>query len=178
MGKSRVIAMLLLAGCQGLYVGKSEPLKRPPSVPRPAGATTADDPVYVEDCEVDFSSAATKPRQTRPAERKLAVADAELAQVSGTPDDQTKVAHVRSAIETYGEALRVDPYNAAATVKLALAYDRVLRKGCALALVKRLAIMADHPKLEAEAKPQVGLIVANPHWFRGYRNDVLRALGY
>jgi hypothetical protein len=78
-------------------------------------------------------------------------------------------------VEQYRQALIADPYNAEATLKLALAYDKVLRKGCALAMLKRLDALAANPKFGAE--PQINRVLDNESWFKPYRNDALKALG-
>ena len=58
---------------------------------------------------------------------------------------------------------------------LALAYDKVLRKGCALAMLKRLDALAANPKFGAE--PQINRVLDNESWFKPYRTDALKALG-
>ena len=50
-----------------------------------------------------------------------------------------KVGLIKEAIDKYRNALIKDRYNVDATLKLAVAYDKVLRKGCAIAMLKRLA---------------------------------------
>jgi hypothetical protein len=70
-----------------------------------------------------------------------------------------------------------DPYSVDATLKLAIAYDKAMRKGCALALLKRLSQLAGHPKYGSEANRRIDDIDANGAWFKGYRKDAMAAVG-
>lgn len=176
MGKALAAACLVLAACQPMYVGKSERLPPMPP-PKPQPKAVAEVVPYVEDCDVNFSARPTTKRETPVAERLIVSADATTQQATRQTSAEQRVSLVRQAIEMYSDALRKDPYNADATLKLALAYDRVLRKGCALAMLRRLGTLADHPKLVVEAEPQVSLVVSNPHWFRNYRAAALKAIG-
>lgn len=148
---------------------------RPPAASEPVAAQ----PIYIETCNVNFSAPPTTKRAT-PKAQQLVFSGARLEQTaSATPQPQTpaQAQATVSAIELYRKALLEDPYNAEATLRLALAYDSMLRKGCAIALLKRLDQLTDHPGLAKEAEPQVSLVEANSHWFRGYRNEALKAAG-
>ena len=70
-----------------------------------------------------------------------------------------------------------DPYDVDATLDLARAYDRVLRKGCAIAMLKRLATLSNHPAYAKQANLTIAQIDDNAGWFRGYRRDALAAVG-
>ncbi|HEX4452909.1 MAG TPA: hypothetical protein VH143_18670 [Kofleriaceae bacterium] len=80
------------------------------------------------------------------------------------------------SIEHYADALRADPYDASATLGLAIAYDHVLRKGCALAMLRRLNALSQNARISPDAKSRVAAVVDNPQWFKGYRNDALEAV--
>jgi hypothetical protein len=181
MGKA-LVACLLLAACQGMYSTPAEGLKNPPRIKpdKTTVAATDDAPPYIEDCTVDFTGAVAKKRKT-PASQKLVASGNVSLQNAGTtrPTNTITTQAAVNAISLYRDALLADPYNAEATLKLALAYDRTLRKGCAIAMLKRLATLADsqNPALEAEARPNVELVKQNDHWFRGYRPSALKAAG-
>ncbi len=182
MGKA-LVACLLLAACQGMYTAKPDVLRDPPKIRDKTKVAATDGPaevIYVEDCDVDFTGPATKKRKTPAAQKLVASGNVSLQNVGpAVPTTSVTTQAAVNAISLYRDALVADPYNAEATLKLALAYDRVLRKGCAVAMLKRLASLADsqNPTLEAEAKPNVALIKQNDHWFRGYRPIALKAAG-
>jgi len=183
MGNALVACLLSLAACQGMYEKRPDPLRNPPKIQpdkTKGGKTGEPEIAYVDDCTVDFTGAPTKKRKTPAAQQLVTSGNASL-QKAGTTTPTTPVTTQAavSAVALYRDALLADPYNAEATLKLALAYDRVLRKGCAIAMLQRLASLADsqNPTLEAEAKPNVQLIKQNAHWFRGYRPVALKAAG-
>ncbi|MGE5182734.1 MAG: hypothetical protein ACM31C_11755, partial [Acidobacteriota bacterium] len=79
--------------------------------------------------------------------------------------------------DKYRNALIKDPYNVTATLELAVAYDKVLRKGCAIAMLKRLSALSNNPKWANEANRNIDSIDANGQWFKGYRKDAMAAVG-
>jgi hypothetical protein len=179
------LASVLLTGC-AMYSHKADPLRNPPRIKPDKAALAAQaepEPSYVDDCSVDFTAAPTPKRQKPTAAKLVASGDASLGQrplgAANVPPPSTPDAAKATvdAIDRYREALQNDPYDADATLKLALAYDRMLRKGCALAMLNRLAALADSDKLGAEARPKVQLVKQNGHWFRGYRLTALKAAG-
>jgi len=84
---------------------------------------------------------------------------------------------LEAGVTDYAKALAKDPYDADATLGLAVAYDRAWKKGCALALLKRLDTLAANPKFAGAAQRSVDRIVDHPDWFKAYRRDALRAVG-
>lgn len=180
------LACMLLAGC-AMYDKKADPLGTPPRIKAGktalAGQDTEPTPTYVDDCTVDFTGTPTTKRGKPAAAKLVASGDATLGLrplgAANVPPPSTPDAAKATvdAIDRYREALQKDPYDAEATLKLALAYDRMLRKGCALAMLHRLAELADSDKLGAEARPKVELVKQNGHWFRGYRLTALKAAG-
>ena len=103
--------------------------------------------------------------------------DTALANADKATDPSAQAGLYRESIDKYRNALIKDPYNATATLKLALAYDKVYRKGCAIAMLKRLASLSNNPKWAAEANRNIDAIDANGAWFKGYRKDAMAAVG-
>ena len=171
----RALLLVVVAACQPMYRGASEPLHHVPAKP---GRPTAEAPppvVYVESCEVDFH------RDPRAVARKQAAAETlvtagDTAVATATKAQPVQPVLLVDGIEKYSAALRADPYNAGATLKLALAYDHVLHKGCALALLHRLKSLADNPKVAPDAPRRIADIEDNAQWFKAYRHDALDAV--
>jgi hypothetical protein len=135
---------------------------------------------YVEECTVDFRKEPKGvKRQTAAAQAEVATGDAATASAEtlAASSANARIDLIVASIGKYSDALRKDPYNAEATLKLALAYDKVLRKGCALALLKRLGTLAENPKFAKEAESRIDAVTDNPRWFTHYRPDAISALG-
>jgi hypothetical protein len=183
----RVLARLSLAlgtvgtvaACSPLYGGRPEKLKNPERKKKPPEvAEAAPEVQYVDDCNANFSDDPKKAHPQPPMSRQLfEQAEASLDQSDKVKEDSMKVSLLKEAIEKYRNALIKDPYNVPATLKLAVAYDRVLRKGCAIAMLKRLSALSNNPRWSSEANRNIDSIDANAQWFRGYRKDALAAVG-
>ncbi len=172
---SRVLACLVLAGCSSMYADKAERLAKPPiKNPPKLEAVAQVDFKYVDTCTFDFHANKMTVRADHAVGHALTVeADATM---DGAKGKDTKAYNsVRDAIDKYGNALRKDPYDAETTLKLALAYDRMYRKGCALAMLKRLAALDANPKFGAAS--QIGQVVDNDSMFKAYRNEAKNAVG-
>jgi len=185
MGRgSLVLACLVLAssataGCAQLYGGKPEKLRNPDKKKRPPEAPVVEvAPIYVDDCAADFRGDPTKVVRQASMSNSL-VGEGEAALVTGDKSkDQAQQAEAyKLGISKFSNALQKDPYNHDATLALALAYDRVNRKGCALALLKRLSQLEANPKFGRGAKLAADRVTDSPQWFRGYRKDAIAALG-
>jgi len=186
MGKALVAVSLLcvLTACKGLYVDKPDPLKNPPTHKPPKVATTEEPIPFIDACTVDFSGTPVS------AKKRNTTASADLTNKGNNaldtaspgnaarPANPAQVTAAQDAITKYREALIKDPYNAEATLKLALAYDRMLRKGCALAMLHRLETLASNANFEKAAVPMIDRIVQNPHWFKPYYTEALKAVGH
>lgn len=186
MGKALVAVLVvsacsLFTACKPMYGETADPLKNPTKVKPPKVVASAEPALpFVEECSVNFSAKPTKQRQTAHSQSLTVQANASLQPAIATPARPATpggVQSVQDAITKYREALIKDPYNAEATLKLALAYDRVLRKGCALAMLRRLDSLASNPTFQPHAEPMVDLVEQNPHWFRPYHNDAVKAAG-
>ncbi|HEY0252626.1 MAG TPA: hypothetical protein VGC41_13920 [Kofleriaceae bacterium] len=167
------------AACQPLYGGSPERLhtpekkKKPPEPPE-----SADQIKYIEDCTASFQD---DPRKWHPqptlARPLIETGDTAIASSDKTPEANAKVGLIKEAIDKYRNALIKDPYNSDATLKLAVAYDKVLRKGCAIAMLKRLASLSSNPKFATEANRSIDAVGDNSIWFKGYRKDAMQAVG-
>ena len=177
MGLCVALALCGVA-CQPMYAGKPERLHNPP-IKHPPPDEAAAPVAYVEDCSANFQDDPKKARLPQPqvAAGLLANGVTALHSADKATDANTKINFLKDAVDKLRNALMKDPYNADATLKLAIAYDRVLRKGCALAMLKRLSQMAGHKTYGAEATRKIDDIDANGAWFKGYRKDAMAAVG-
>jgi hypothetical protein len=167
------------AGCEPLYGGKPEKLATPVRKKPPKEEPLPETPVkMVDECTADFRA---DPRTVRPQtnvssdltdQGTTALANSEKA-----TDPTAQSGLIRESIDKFRNALIKDPYNAAATLRLARAYDKVYRKGCALAMLKRLATLAANPKFSRPANAEIDSIGDNSQWFRHYRKDAMTAVG-
>ena len=171
--------LLAIAACQPLYGGKPEKLHNPDKKKKPPEVEVSADAVkYVDDCNADFRDDPKKVHPQQGLSKQLQqTGDTALDQSDHAKEDMAKVGLIKEAIDKYRNALIKDPYNVEATLKLAIAYDRVLRKGCAIAMLKRLASLSNNPKWSAEANRNIDAIDANGQWFKGYRKDAMAAVG-
>lgn len=174
----RIFFAVMLAGCS-MYGAPPAVLHSPPHLRPPAGSDAGEPPIaYVDDCATDFhrDARAVHP-QPKLAADLVATGDATRDAASKATGAQQAELLV-SSIQHYADALRADPYDANATLDLAVAYDRVLRKGCALALLRRLDSLAQNPHVAPAASERVADVVDNPQWFKGYRKDALAAVSH
>lgn len=167
--------VVVAAACHGTP-SPAEPLHAPERRQRP------DEPPpeihYVDDCSADFHRpATTATADARTAAKQTAEGDAALAEAGSGSDEATRAAGVLQALDHYRTALVKDPYDADTTLKLALAYDKLYRKGCALALLKRLASLAESKKVGAPARAAIDRVIDNASWFKAYRREAQAALG-
>ena len=182
MGKFRVWVLFAVAACQPMYGSPPQRLRTPepikPPADLPGGDGTTAKAGFDDDCDF-FTTKGTKvKRETADAEVHTQEGDKKLADFDVAPDT-AKSDLIIDSIDEYAAALRKDPYNAKATLKLALAYDKVRHRGCALVLLERLDQLAQNPKFRAEANDAIDEITqrGNRKWFDGYRRDALRKVG-
>jgi len=170
---------VLGAGCQPLYGGKPEKLATPVRKKPPKEEPVAEAPVkMIDECTADFRADPRTVRQQTPLSNDLtAQGDTALSNADKSTDPTAQAGLYRESIDKYRNALVKDPYNPAATLKLALAYDKVYRKGCAIAMLKRLATLAANPKFARVAGAEIDSISDNGQWFKHYRKDAMSAVG-
>ena len=182
MGNFRVLILVVLAACQPMYgstpqrLRTPEPIKPPAGLPGDDGATAQQG--FREDCEFFTTKSVKVKREIADADLHTQQGDKKVADFEVAPP-AAKTDLIIDGIDEYAAALRKDPYNAKATLRLALAYDKVRRKGCALALLERLDQLAQNPKFKSEANDAIDEITqrGNRKWFTGYRKDALRVVG-
>jgi hypothetical protein len=179
LGVFGVLGGGLSAGCQPLYGGKPEKLATPVKKAAPKEEAPVEAPVkMVDDCTADFQAdPRTAQKQTNVSEQLTEQGSTAITNSNKAADPAAKAGLIREGIDKFRNALIKDPYNAAATLKLALAYDKVYRKGCALAMLKRLAKLASNPKFSRTATAEIDSIGDNSEWFRHYRKDAMSAVG-
>jgi hypothetical protein len=167
-------------GCQALYGAKPDKLATPPRRRAPPPEVVVDVPVKeIEECQADFRGDSKRmPAPQLKLARDLTSQGVDtMATVDKTPDPMAQATKVIDAIDKFRNALIRDPYNIEATLQLALAYDRLYRKGCAIAMLKRLAAMTVHPDFQRNANVAVDSITDNATWFKRYRKDAMTAAG-
>jgi hypothetical protein len=166
-------------GCQALYGGKPEKLAKLERKTKPKEAEEKPPEIkYVEECSTNFRDDPKLARRD-PSRANALVGDGDdtLAQASRAKDEGGRAELVRQSIDKYRSALVKDPYNAEATLKLALAYERVYRKGCVLALLKRIASLESNPTFKPQAKRVADSVADDGNMFKGYRKDAVQAVG-
>lgn len=176
-----VAAALLLpsAGCQPLYGGKAEKLKVPEKRKRPKEtAESGPTIVYNEECKADFFATGLKvTAMPSLADQQVQLGNAAMDASRRAAVPEAKVSSIIEAINKYKAALSKDPFSADATLQLAVAYDSVLKKGCAIELLKRLAALQTYPSSADIARVKLDEIVSREAMFKGYRNDAMKAIG-
>jgi len=181
MGRGFLVVCLALTACQPLYGSSPEKLRNPERKKKPPEPPEATVEVkYVEDCAANFRDDPKRVfRDTTGSNALVGSGDDALGQADKAKEPQSQSELIRVSIDKYRNALTKDPYNADATLKLAVAYDRVFRKGCALKLLARLATLEANPKFNKEAKRAADLAADNAgkEWFKGYKKDAISAVG-
>lgn len=131
---------------------------------------------WQEDCRADFFAKATStPRRAE----GVALADAGTALLRSAETEPAPRAKARLLIDAMGRfraALAKDPYNPQASFGLAIAYARARQKGCALALLKRLALVDANGTLATDATNVVSAALEE-RTFAPFRKEADAALG-
>ncbi len=179
MGKLLAVATLMFAACQPMYGAKAPRVKDPAPIRH---AQVIDPPAppkqQIEDCNYKVVPITKTPkRDVARAQDHVQKADVAAGNFDKTSVPKDKGDLLIDSIQQYGNALEKDPYSAEATLKLARAYEKAQRKGCALRLLGRLAKLADHPVYQRSASEAIDDVENHKSWFEDYRKDALSALG-
>ncbi len=179
MGKTLIaVATVLLAGCQPMYGDKAatmknpQPIKPPKDLPLEVVKVT-----YDEDCELITKPVKNPRRNFKLSQDHVRTADQKLATAEKLAEPKARGDLFVDGIDDYRTALITDPFSAEATLKLAIAYDKVLRKGCALALLGRLTKLAENPTYAEAANEKIDEVADQKKMFEGYRPAALKAIG-
>jgi hypothetical protein len=174
------LALLSLGvGCQSLYGGKPERLAPVPRKKAPPEAPVAEVQIKeIDECTADFRVDPKNVRRQTPLANQLTgEGDTAIANSDKAQEPSAQAGLIKEGIDKYRNALLKDPYSPEATLKLALAYDRVYRKGCAIAMLKRLATLATNPNFARASNAAIDSISDNGQWFKRYRKDAISAVG-
>jgi hypothetical protein len=168
------------AGCQALYGGKPEKLQRLDKKRKPDEASEkAPEIKYVDECGANFRDDPKNAPRADPGRANALIDDGNtaIAQSSKAKDPSSQAALILQSIDKFRGALVKDHYNTEATIRLAIAYDMVYRKGCALALLKRINALESNPKWKSAAKRVADDVADNGQLFKGYRKEAVQAVG-
>ena len=170
------VLVVLLAACKPMYGDKAQRLQTPEPIKPPATLVEDEKVVYKEECDLLTSRVPAVKRERQAAEVHTERGDKKVADFDAAVA-AAKTDLIIDGIDEYAAALRKDPFNAKATLKLAVAYDKARRKGCALRLLERLDQLAQNPKLANEANEAIDELLGRRSWFKDYRREALRKVG-
>ena len=177
LGKVSIALALLVSACS-MYGEKAPKLRNPVPV-KPKLDADKDAVVVVpdiEDCEYIERDMPIAKRTAKTAELE-ASGDARSQVFKKSDDPKVKTEALVDVIDSYGRALASDPFNPDLTLKLALAYDKAYRKGCALALLKRLQRLSNNEKFSKKTNPVIDEVLDRKDYFQRYRKDAIDAVG-
>jgi hypothetical protein len=177
MGKLGILVLFVLGACKPMYGDPPQRLRNPEPVPHSTEIPGAQAGIIVDSAPCDLITTRTPAkRETAAAEQHIDRGDEKLRNWTQAPPE-AKTDLIIDGIDEYSAALRKDPFNAQATLKLALAYDKVVRKSCVMAMLRRLDQLAQNPKFKREAESAIDELEQQSKWFAPYRRDALRAVG-
>lgn len=177
LGKVSIALVVLVSACN-MYGEKAPRLRNP--VPVTPKIDKSDDTsvvvVDVPDCEYHEREMPVSKPSPKTAELERA-GDARTDVFTKSADVEVKKGALIDAIDSYGRALAGDPFNPDLTLKLALAYDKAQRKGCALALLGRLSRLSNNEKFSKKTEPVINEVLDRKGYFERYRKDAIKAIG-
>jgi hypothetical protein len=173
-----VFGLVAAWGCKPLYGGKPEGLKNPPKKRPPVETEVAAAPIaWNEECETYFHEkpGITPPNVALGRSMSQSASDT-LVQAERSQEPKARASLTIEAIEKFKAALNKDPYSAEATYGLAVAYTKVLQKGCTLKLLKRLSDLRANPRFEQDARRMIDA-AADQNAFKPFKKEAHRELG-
>lgn len=169
-------------GCSGPYAGAPEKLRKMPKKAEPeAPPVTAAEIKWQDECgsakfqEEPKDALKLHRRNATASTRAVEQADGLLDDARSAKDDKAKAALTVDAINKLRKALLDAPYHAEATYKLAHAYALTRRKGCAIALLKRLNDLTNYGEFADAAKRKIDEAEGDPAFqpFRKQANEAI-----
>jgi hypothetical protein len=150
------MAGFLAVACGGPHRGKVASLPKGP--PKTAAAVAAG-PTWDDVCPTNFNADPRKAKKSATKARphlgsgKQHLDVALSTSMSDKPDQH--VAEALAAVDEYRAALDENHYNAEATYQLAVSYALLHKRGCALAMLKRLHTLTDNARLSRDGDTDV-----------------------
>ena len=174
------IAMGGLAGCGGLYSGKPEKVYKPSKKKEPDAVVAPTEIKWAAECAAKLNEepgTALKTHKKNEARVKQIALQAQelLDAAAATSDNKQKAGQTAEAIDKLRKALVDAPYSVEATYSLAIGYARSRRKGCAIAMLKRLAQLEKYDDFSVAAKRLIGDALDNGE-FAPFRKDADEAM--
>jgi hypothetical protein len=176
-----VLGVVAVAGCQPMYGTKPDRLRNPEVVkvkpkpevkPEPPPA-----PVYLDKCKLP-TPAQLAQRDRTGAQGPFTEGSNRFAEAEALPTESPEqAATAKQSLEKFRDALSRDHFHADATLGLARTYDTFHRKGCALALLKRIGQMRLNKAFQKEADRVANSV--NQHadqWFAAYESEARDAV--
>jgi hypothetical protein len=170
-----------VAGCGGLYSGKPEKVYKPSKKKEPDVVVAPVEIKWMDECAAKLNEepgASLKMHKKNEARvRQVAAQAQELLDSAGNAtDNKQKAGQTAEAIDKLRKGLVDAPYSAEATYSLAIGYAKSRRRGCSLAMLKRLAQLEKYDDFATTAKRLIGDALDNGE-FAPFRKQADEALG-
>ena len=174
-------AVIATSGCGGLYSGKAEKVYHPSKKKEPDVVVAPTVIKWNDECNAKLNeepgSALKTHKKNEARVKQIAMQAQELLDAAArSTDNKQKAGQTAEAIDKLRKGLVDAPYSAEATYSLAIGYARSRRKGCSLAMLKRLAQLEKYDDFTSTAKRLIGDALDNGE-FAPFRKDADEALG-
>lgn len=182
LGKVSIALVVLVSACN-MYGEKAQRMRNPvpiqPTLAQKEQMKKEAEVVIVDlpDCEYHERAMPVPTKPSKQASELERTGDAQSQVFTKASDINVKKDALIDAIDTYGRALANDPFNPDLTLKLARAYEKAQRKGCALALLGRLNKLSNNEKFSKKTEPVINEVLDRKDYFERYRKEAVKALG-